>query len=134
VLVTGGVYINNTDQSSAVASCELYNPTTGTWSATGSMNDPRAHHTASVLPNGTVLVTGGAGVSSLSSSETYNTRTGSWSRTGSMSSVRLLHTATVLSNGKVLAAGGLVGWSASGPVAVSSAELYPAKSTEDKSH
>lgn len=52
VLVAGG--------QSEIASAELYNPGTGTWSATGSMATGRFEHTATLLPDGRVLVAGGA--------------------------------------------------------------------------
>ena len=65
-------------------------------------------HTATLLPNGKVLVAGGCGIGShsLSSAELYDPATGSWSGTGSLGTARSEHTATLLPNGKVLVAGG----------------------------
>ena len=55
VLVVGGL---GADEAT-VATAELYHPTTGAWSATGSMGTARSGHTATRLLNGKVLVTGG---------------------------------------------------------------------------
>jgi N-acetylneuraminic acid mutarotase len=56
VLVAGGE--NST--SLALSTAEVYTPATGIWTMTGSMNTARAFQTATLLPNGQVLVAGGA--------------------------------------------------------------------------
>jgi galactose oxidase-like protein len=66
-----------------------------TWSPTGSMSTSRTEHTATPLPDGRVLVSGGYSGSVLSSSaEIYDTALGTWSSTGTMSTARGAHTAT----------------------------------------
>jgi len=121
VLVAGGS--TGINENPFYSSAELYDPATGTWSATGSMGTARQAHTATLLPDGTVLIAGGAiditGTGSLSSAESYDPATGTWTATGSMGTTRSWHTATLLPNGKVLIAGG------TGNTGVlSSAELY----------
>jgi hypothetical protein len=111
VLVAGG----NPDY---LASAELYDPTTGTWSVTGSLNSGRADHTATWLPNGTVLVTGGD-FPVFTGAELYDPVTRTWSVTGSLNDGRGDHSATLLRNGMVLVAGG--GLHA---IPVATAELY----------
>lgn len=77
------------------------------WTTTGSMTTARQNHTATLLPNGKVLVAGGSnGDGTLNSAELYNPQTGVWSTTGSMSTAREYYTSTLLPNGKVLVAGG----------------------------
>ena len=79
------------------------------WLPTGNMNAPRNLHTATLLPNGKVLVAGGrddVASSVLDSAELYDPATGTWSVTGRLIAARLGHTATLLPNGKVLVAGG----------------------------
>ena len=79
----------------------------GTGRITGSMATARELHTATLLPNGQVLVAGGAGLTDyLASAELYDPATGMWMATGSMTTARARHTATLLPNGQVLVAGG----------------------------
>jgi hypothetical protein len=87
----------------------------GRYVSTGSMATPRAYHTATLLPNGKVLVAGGVQVnngSPLAGAELYNPSTGTFSPTGSMTIGRKGHRAALLGNGKVLVAGGAASSSA----------------------
>jgi N-acetylneuraminic acid mutarotase len=71
VLVSGGNKVTSTS-STPLSSAELYNPTTGTWTATSSMSNARSGHTSTVLTNGYVINCGGSNaVNELSSSEIY---------------------------------------------------------------
>jgi VCBS repeat-containing protein len=67
VLVAGGEY-HTANPAKSVATAELYDPKTGTWSDTSSMNISRFNHSATLLPIGVVLVAGGAHTENLSSS------------------------------------------------------------------
>src|SRR5438477_12857879 len=79
----------------------------GTFTYTGGLNNARSAHTATLLPNGKVLVAGGYnGSSSLATVELYDPTSGNWTTTGSLATARCFHTATLLSNGKVLVVGG----------------------------
>jgi hypothetical protein len=94
--------------------------TSGTWTRTGSLSIPRAGHTATLLPNGQLLVAGGENATGfLNSAELYNPSTGQWMMTGSMITPRINHRAILLQNGEVLVCGGD---NATGSLA--SAELY----------
>jgi hypothetical protein len=113
-------------------------PGPGEWTTTGSMVVPRSSHTATLLPNGKVLVAGGYApiIIYLSSVELYGSTTGTWVDTGSMGTARVGHTATLLQNGKVLVAGGkdygICSYGGCFPHYSSSAELYdPATGTWD---
>lgn len=118
VLVIGGISLTSTDDGvqmltpmEVLASAELYDPRTGTWAATGSMADARAGGTATLLPDGRVLVAGGWGAGELfgpklASAELYDPATRTWTETGSMSAERDGHAAVLLPDGKVLVAGG----------------------------
>src|ERR1035437_379106 len=77
----------------------------GTWANTGSMNTTRTAHSATLLPNGQVLVAGGeSSTGGLTSAELYNPVTGKWTFTGSMATRRYAHTAVLLPSGEVLVA------------------------------
>jgi hypothetical protein len=65
----------------------------GTWTETGSLVTARWDHTATLLPNGKVLVAGGYGIrSEFASAELYDPATGIWTATGSLATARGLHT------------------------------------------
>jgi hypothetical protein len=120
VLVAAGLGCLPGQPCEATSSAELYNPTTGLWSGTGSLNVARAGHTATLLPTGEVLVAGGIGAGiggTLFSAELYDPRTGAWTDTGNLNVARGGHTATLLPDGRVLVAGGY-------PYSTAATELY----------
>ena len=120
VLVAGGA-----SGSAALATAEIYNPTSNSWIATGSMANGRSGHSATLLSDGRVLVTGGgAGATA----EIYNPLTHTWSATGSLNAIRLGQSASLLGNGMVLVAGGCC--ASDGFTSLNSAELWnPATGT-----
>lgn len=109
ILVTGGRREIGDENGVALASSELYDPATGKWTVTGSLNYGRQIHTATLLTDGKVLVAGGVDndVNVLDSAEIYDPATGQWSITGSMTYNRISHTATMLADGRVLVVGGI---------------------------
>ena len=123
VLVAGGFSCHPPPQTCfPLNNAQLYDPTTGMWTDTGSLATARSDQTATLLLNGKVLVAGGSNVSSLeNTTELYDPATGMWSGTGNINVVRGNHTATLLLNGKVLVAGGLDN---NGFPNINSAELY----------
>jgi hypothetical protein len=117
VLVVGGYSLSSVGRSTALS--ELYDPATGRWTQTGSLRTPRRNHTATLLPDGTVLVAGGFNSGGwLRSAEVYDPARGRWSRVAPMMAAREHASAILLGNGRVLVAGG------GNPSALQSAELY----------
>jgi N-acetylneuraminic acid mutarotase len=123
VLVAGGCTSYDVTGCLAVTTAaELYNPTTGAWSSTGTLRAARMAMTGTILTTGKALIAGGqtAASDALGSSELYNEATGTFSLTGKLITPRSGHTATLLTNGLVLMAGGE---NVNG-ISTSKAELY----------
>ena len=118
VLVLGGQY--QLRHAKIIFLSELYDPSTGTWTASGNTNGAHINSTATLLANGKVLAAGGSLASA--TSELYDPNTGTWSLTGNMVAGRAYHTATLMASGKVLDAGGC--YDVCGIYNMSSAELY----------
>jgi hypothetical protein len=117
VLIVGGEGpVTGSSELQATATVEVYDPSTGLFSTTGSMTAARSLHTATLLPSGKVLVAGGGDDNS--TAEVYDPATGYFSITGGMEIGRSGHTATLLPNGSVLVAGGGIF------AGLASAELY----------
>jgi len=103
VLVIGGLTVGNTP----TATTEIFDQKAGVWKPGPTMVSKRVGHTATLLKDGTVLVTGGeTGTGVTASAELLNTTgVASFSLIG-MSFARAGHAAVLLSNGKVLVTGG----------------------------
>ena len=107
VLVVGG-----NGSEGALTSAELYDPATGTWSPTGSLDACQVYTTPPrLLADGRVLVAGGNNGGCLASAELYDPAAGTWSVTDSLNGCRFWHTATLLPDGAVLVAGGVASYS-----------------------
>jgi WD40 repeat protein len=104
VLVTGGFRCSS-GTCFILNSAELYDPSTARWTITGNLKTAREEHTATLLPNGKVLI---AGNNDGNTAELYDPATETITLTGKLNKGLLLSTATLLSNGKVLIAGGYV--------------------------
>lgn len=121
VLVTGGIRARpgaSNAPSEFLASAELYRPNVNRWVTAASMMAARSGQTATLLPNGEVLVVGGSATSVVASAELYNPATGQWSSAAPMGTARAGHTATLLADGDVLVAGGANG------TALATTEIY----------
>ena len=112
VLVAGGQYIVN-ESNGGVTSAEIYDPATGTWHGTGTMPAGHGQATASLLPDGRVLVAGGATLSGccggIVAADLYNPSSGTWQAAANMNFPREAPASVVLPNGTVLMTGGYEG-------------------------
>jgi hypothetical protein len=110
VLITGGQDQMAGPMTHAV--CEIYDPQAGSFSLTGGLNEHRSGHTATLLPDGRVLITGGSQTDSpgighyLTACEMYDPETGVFSRVQDLHYERMEHQAVLLKNGLVLVVSG----------------------------
>ncbi len=110
VLLTGG----ETENITAIAGAELYDPVAGVFRATMNMPIPRTRHTATRLGSGKVLIVGGDSYSpcpncemySVAAAEVYDVDGIAWTAVGAMKFPRESHRATLLQDGRVLITGG----------------------------
>ena len=115
VVVAGGGYDDNLVWYT-LKNVDVFDPVASAWSLLWFMNDERRSHAAALLPDGTLLVTGGSdqgqddgteAAVELDSTELYNPAVGLWELGPPLDQKRTTHTATVLENGAVLLAGGV---------------------------
>jgi hypothetical protein len=139
VLVTGGERAS-VEPASVLRSAEIYDPSTGAWSSAGSMSEPRGIHTATLLPDGRVLVASGVKSTvpssigldnpwsgALDTSELYDPATGLWTQTGRLGDGQFGlfgHVAALLPDGRVLIAGGWMLWGRTWIGSVQGAGIY----------
>ncbi|HEX7508150.1 MAG TPA: kelch repeat-containing protein, partial [Polyangia bacterium] len=110
VLIAGGYVVGSS--ITVLASTELFDPATSTFAAAGSMTTARYGQTATLLPNGKVLIAGGLADSSSTypaAAELYDPTTGTFAATASMVVPRMGHTTVLLANGTVFLVGGYSG-------------------------
>lgn len=122
LLGSGKVLVAGSDEYDLPADAELYDPATGAVTAIGSTAASHEYAAATLLPDGSVLITGGQlpGGNGETNSELYVPANGTFSTTGNMVTGHHEHTATLLPDGSVLVAGGITIW----PSSTSSAEIY----------
>jgi N-acetylneuraminic acid mutarotase len=128
ILAAGGGVEGNPGWNST-ASAEVFDPKSGAWTITAPMTVARSRHTATLLPDGRVLVAGGATTfhgdtgDVTATAEVYNPRTGKWTAAAPMPKPRYVHGAALLRDGRVLIAGGWYATSNTDP-SHDTAEIY----------
>jgi hypothetical protein len=114
VLTTGGSLTPVTNTSTILGiygtdACEIFDPNESVSAPATPMANPRAFHTATLLPSGKVVVTGGLDDAGepLNTIETYDPGLGTWTTSGvHLNTAVFHHRATLLADGKILITGG----------------------------
>ncbi len=112
VLIAGGYYIQYTANGADYAfpsNAQLYQPQSNTWKLGPAMLAPRFAHSATLLPNGKVLIAGGiSGITNsyLNSAEIYDPSLNLFKAAAPMAQAKASHAALLLPDGKVLVTGG----------------------------
>ena len=137
VLAAGGTSGSVSDPAAGqaagpVASAELFDPQTGTWTTAAAMTTPRFEHTATMLEDGRVLITAGLGpgpegARPLASTELFDPAAGTFVRSTDLSEARSNHAAVQLPDKTVLVTGGLGRAASGGEAGLASAEVYDAR-------
>jgi hypothetical protein len=115
VVVVGGFRLGD-GAPKTIRSAEVWDPVSGTFSPTDPLAEARYGHSATLLPDGRVLVVGGvdagdSGVEIRASAEAWDPAAGTFSPAGALPDGRVNHSATLLSDGRVLIVGGVGnGW------------------------
>ena len=117
VLIAGGTNNPSTSGLGQIASAELFDPSSGTFSSVGNMTTPRAFHGAVLLPSGLVLVAGGTAppTNAITAAELYDPTSATFSPTTLAIAFHIggggspPAPAILLNNGMVLWAGGQLG-------------------------
>ncbi|AKF86252.1 hypothetical protein MFUL124B02_23995 [Myxococcus fulvus 124B02] len=103
VLIAGGYSSSNAN----LASVDIYDPASRTWSLAAPMLTGRSEHPSVLLQDGRVLVAGGyTAAGATNTAEVYNPSTNTWASAGSIGVNNVNFTLTLLNNGRVLASGG----------------------------
>lgn len=116
VLIVGG----KTKAYGEVASAEIFDSSTNTWSLAASPSEPRGEGQNTILLGGNVLLFGGTDTNV---AELYDPTSDNWTVTGDMVAPRSWAPATLLSDGRVLVAGG-EDFSKGGRTMLDSSEIY----------
>ncbi|MGW4160935.1 Kelch repeat-containing protein [Streptomyces sp. NPDC004788] len=130
VLAAGGITGSQAFPPSTVASSELYDPGTGTWTPVAPMAGARYGHSATLLTDGRVLVAGGnrlrdaRTVVTLTTAELFDPDTGTWSPAAEMADARWHHIMAPLPGGRLLAVAGLAATGQVVPTALALCEVY----------
>jgi hypothetical protein len=133
LLFTGGLEVKRGNDTTLALS-ELFDPASAGWTLTMPLEAARLSHTATLMPDGSVLLVGGTlefdqhpdsvKYATLASAERFDPNTATWTVANSLNTARANHTATLLADGRVLVAGGSVSGPSYTSTPLDSAELY----------